>query len=240
MKVSLQELYNDKCYICESNVGDDYDVEHFLPKKHFPQFGYTWENLHKSCAACNLAKESKPFLLTDPLDSKKVIDILLLDPSSDSYNIYDYISSDINGRVILQEIGEDPAIKAKAKVVVAYLNGELKKGEYHFQHAINVFNKRKDRILSFERFMQRVNHNIKDNCLKINSNISNYSVQTNDLAKQLDLDTLSFLSNLNLIYLNNQAEYSSFVRRCTLTSLNLRYTDILNIIRKLKTLYTVD
>jgi 5-methylcytosine-specific restriction endonuclease McrA len=62
VKISLQMLYSDKCYICEKDISSgEYDVEHYLPKKHFPHLGYTWENLHKACEGCNLAKEHDNF-----------------------------------------------------------------------------------------------------------------------------------------------------------------------------------
>lgn len=37
VKNSLKMLYFDKCYICEGDISSgDYDVEHYLPKRHFP------------------------------------------------------------------------------------------------------------------------------------------------------------------------------------------------------------
>lgn len=240
VKLSLQKLYGDKCYICECRVGDSYDVEHFLPKKHFLSLAYTWDNLHKSCTQCNLAKESNPFLVKDLNDPKKVIDILLLDPSSTSYNIYDYISSDINGKVVLKDNGTDITVKQKAEVVADYLNGKLKKGKYHFQHAINVINERKDRILSFERSLAKTKPEIKENCMMINQMKNTYCAQQDGAAKQLDIDTYAFLNTLEMIYLNNNAEYCSFLRNCTIYSLRLTYKDILEIIHKLKTIYIID
>jgi uncharacterized protein (TIGR02646 family) len=53
VKASLQRLYHDKCYVCECDVSAGrYVVEHYLPKQHFPNLGYTWTNLHKACNQC--------------------------------------------------------------------------------------------------------------------------------------------------------------------------------------------
>lgn len=237
VKSSLQKLYGDKCYICECRVGDSYDIEHFLPKKHFLSLAYTWDNLHKSCTQCNLAKESAPFLVKDVNDATRVIDILLLDPSSTYYNIYDYIGSDINGKVVLKDVGTDVRIKEKAEVVVEYLNGKLKKGKFHFQHAINVVNERKDRLLSFERSLMKTKSEIRENCVNIKRNITAYCEQQDDVAKQLDIETYAFLNTLEIIYLNKNAEYCTFIRNCTIYSLALTYEDILEIILKLRTIY---
>jgi uncharacterized protein (TIGR02646 family) len=240
VKSALKKLYGDKCYICECKVGDSYDVEHFLPKKHFLHLAYTWSNLHKACTQCNLAKESNPFLVKDITDSKKVIDILLLDPSAISYNIYDYISSDINGKVILKSIGTDPSIKEKAQVTAEYLNGELKKSKNTpFQHAINVFLERKDRILSFERTLVTFSPEVKENAIKINSTLTSYCAQQNDSLKQLDIETYNFLTNIEMLYLNKDAEYCSFIRNCTINSLSLTYESILAVIAKLRTIYSI-
>lgn len=239
VKAALQKLYGDKCYICECRVGDSYDIEHFLPKKHFLSLAYTWSNLHKSCTQCNLAKESAPFLVKDMNDPKKVIDVLLLDPSSTVYDIYDYISSDINGKVVLKDNGTDANIREKAEVIIEYLNGKLKKGKFHFQHAINIVNERKDRILSFERSLMKVKPEIRENCIRINSMRATYCAHQNDIYKQLDIETYTFLTNLDMIYLNNNAEYCSFIRNCTIFSLTLTYEDILATILKLRSIYNL-
>ncbi|MEF1175263.1 hypothetical protein REH73_23155, partial [Vibrio sinaloensis] len=121
VKDSLAELYFEKCYICECDVKNAYKVEHYLPKKYFPNLGYSWDNLHKSCEGCNLAKEHASFFKTD--DNNNVVDILLLDPSSNSYDINDYIRFNINSVAELVNVGTVPEVIEKAKNTIKYLNG---------------------------------------------------------------------------------------------------------------------
>jgi hypothetical protein len=61
----LRRLFHDKCAYCESDVGDDMDVEHFRPKggvtgdRTHPGYwwlAHTWENLLPSCTPCNQSR----------------------------------------------------------------------------------------------------------------------------------------------------------------------------------------
>ncbi|WP_097303523.1 HNH endonuclease family protein [Pseudomonas chlororaphis] len=60
--VSLRSLFNDKCAYCETDVGDDMDVEHFRPKGGVTEdeahpgywwLAHSWENLFAACTPCN-------------------------------------------------------------------------------------------------------------------------------------------------------------------------------------------
>ncbi|MBE4398809.1 hypothetical protein HJ025_18905 [Vibrio parahaemolyticus] len=120
VKNSLKMLYFDKCYICEGDISSgDYDVEHYLPKRYFPQLGYTWQNLHKACTGCNLAKENKNFFVTD--EEGNVTDIKLLDPSSLEYDIADYICFTIDSKAERVDIGQNPIVITKAINTIHYL-----------------------------------------------------------------------------------------------------------------------
>ena len=51
----LEQLENDfhgKCYLCERNVGADFQVEHLRPKSGYPEKKYEWSNLFPACG-CN-------------------------------------------------------------------------------------------------------------------------------------------------------------------------------------------
>lgn len=59
---SLRALFDDKCAYCETDVGDDMDVEHFRPKggvtgeDNHPGYWWlthSWENLLPACTPCN-------------------------------------------------------------------------------------------------------------------------------------------------------------------------------------------
>ena len=123
VKRSLNLLYFDKCYICENDISvGRYNVEHFLPKRHFPHLGYSWSNLHKACEGCNLAKEKKELLIRN--EAGDVVDISLLDPSSEAYSISDYITFDHQGKAQRKDTGTDVEVVNKALSTVLYLNGE--------------------------------------------------------------------------------------------------------------------
>lgn len=57
-KDALRQSSADKCMYCESKVSAVYfgDVEHILPRKHFPELTHVWSNLGYVCARCNNAK----------------------------------------------------------------------------------------------------------------------------------------------------------------------------------------
>ncbi|HHQ4471360.1 MULTISPECIES: HNH endonuclease [Aeromonas] len=85
VKLTLQNLYRDKCYICEKNIKNTYQIEHYLPYSiHFPERAYDWDNLHLSCDKCNKKKIKNQYKLKDINDEKKVLDILILNPCVDN------------------------------------------------------------------------------------------------------------------------------------------------------------
>ena len=54
-------MYNGLCCFCESNINltDFGAIEHRMPKKKFPEFTYSWDNLHLVCTICNTRKGTK-------------------------------------------------------------------------------------------------------------------------------------------------------------------------------------
>ncbi|ENU80280.1 TIGR02646 family protein [Acinetobacter sp. ANC 3789] len=226
VKQALKALYHDKCYICECYVGDSYDVEHFLPKKHFPNLGYTWENLHKVCTPCNLAKESNQFLVKDT--SGNVTDILLLDPSSPSYSIHDYLSFNINGETVLVNKGTDSTLKHKADITAKYLNGELKKTQGKpFEHASKLNHLRSSRIAAFERSLRENRFmSFQQNIMNIHLTLSNYMVKTNLLEIQHDRETYDFLAKIFESFLNEHCPFCSVIREYCFVAFKLSFNDL--------------
>ena len=69
----LKKMYSSLCCYCESKTETTGfgQIEHRLPKKHFPEKTYDWNNLHWSCFRCNHTKGDF-FDNSDPvLDSTK-------------------------------------------------------------------------------------------------------------------------------------------------------------------------
>jgi len=237
VKQALKSIYHEKCYICECHVGDNYAVEHYLPKQHFSHLGYTWENLHKVCNQCNLAKESDLFFIKDL--SNNITDILLLDPSNISYNISDYLSFNLDGEAILVNYGTDQSICRKAEHTVNYLNGNLKKSQGKpFEHASKLNHLRSARIGAFERSLRDNNLMIYlDNILSINSTINAYQAQTNSENQQLDLDTYHFLANLFKNFLNDECVYCSTLRDYCFTVFKIKFENLKKILEHLRHIY---
>ena len=62
VKAALEKLFHYKCAYCERPLGEDWDVEHFRPKKAVAEspghpgyywLVYTWDNLYPACRYCN-------------------------------------------------------------------------------------------------------------------------------------------------------------------------------------------
>ena len=78
--VALRKLYRDKCYLCESQVYENGEVEHFHPwHSQEPERAYDWDNLHWSCPCCNGRKRKKKFKEFE--GPSRVPKTLLIDPS---------------------------------------------------------------------------------------------------------------------------------------------------------------
>lgn len=60
VKQQLNKETNGKCAYCESKISQvSYpNIEHILPKKHFPELTYEWSNLTFVCSVCNINKEN--------------------------------------------------------------------------------------------------------------------------------------------------------------------------------------
>lgn len=54
----LEQMFHGKCAYCESPIGvvDYGHIEHFRPKKMFPERMYLWRNMLLSCTKCNGAE----------------------------------------------------------------------------------------------------------------------------------------------------------------------------------------
>lgn len=59
---TLVEMTNNHCSFCEcypTDTGTRQTIEHFKPKKKFPEKGYDWNNLFLCCDACQRAKQEQ-------------------------------------------------------------------------------------------------------------------------------------------------------------------------------------
>lgn len=225
---SLKELYFDKCYICECDVSDGYKVEHYLPKQFFPQLGYTWRNLHKSCEGCNLAKEHNDFFIRDAANN--VVDIKLLDPSNPGYVISDYMRFNINSEAELVQIGTDPFLIEKAKNTVKYLNGQYK-NEYSKELKYKRENKSKHFLMFFINELNSFRNIIEQ--MKI-TGMDQYEAPQNPAELNIHVQLCNKLISLDLVYLSDRSPYSSCTRVSMVQILSMSYQSFVNMKERMR------
>lgn len=82
VKTTLREMFHDKCAYCESKVTHvDYPhIEHYRPKKRYPERTFDWQNLLLACSICNGAAHKGDHFPLDESDEDKP---LLLNPCED-------------------------------------------------------------------------------------------------------------------------------------------------------------
>ncbi|PMO72444.1 HNH endonuclease [Vibrio splendidus] len=221
---SLNELYFDKCYICESDVSSgEFNVEHYLPKKHFPHLGYSWENLHKACEGCNLAKESKDFFIYD--SNSICVDIKLLDPSSTVYNVYDYIRFNIDSVAESVPIGTDADIKLKASNTIKYLNGK-----YKSEYGKELKFLRSQKANQFLRFCNDKLYKYRDRIRDIKLlGAGGYVAPTNGEDLEADQDLCQVLINVDGTYLADKAPFSTCTKAQLFPTLRITYQELFDI-----------
>ncbi|ABX50070.1 hypothetical protein Sbal195_2904 [Shewanella baltica OS195] len=228
VKNNLQMLYFDKCYICEGDISSgDYDVEHYLPKKHFPQLGYTWENLHKACSGCNLAKEHKSFFVTD--DKGNVTDIKLLDPSSVVYNIAEYICFNIDSKAERVIIGENPIAITKAINTIHYLNGN-----YQSDYGKELCYLRSNKSSGFLRFCNESLVEHRNRLREIKVTIDTYQPPEDPVLLEIDQNICQRLINADNEYLSDKAPFSTSTRVQLFPTLKITYDQLVRIKNHMK------
>jgi uncharacterized protein (TIGR02646 family) len=82
VKEALKGMFHDKCAYCESKITHiDYPhIEHYRPKRKYPQYAFEWQNLLLACGICNgTAHKGDHFPLEDGDENKP----LLLNPCED-------------------------------------------------------------------------------------------------------------------------------------------------------------
>lgn len=55
IRTALKDIYHNKCAYCEQKI-EQYQVEHFRPKKVYYWLAFSWDNLLMGCATCNQHK----------------------------------------------------------------------------------------------------------------------------------------------------------------------------------------
>jgi len=127
-------LYSDqygKCYLCEQNTLNYYQIEHFKAKAagFFPDLKYTWSNLFLSCSYCNGRKPNNYDIL-DPCNNN-VEDIVYhkLDLRAKSV-VFSSFNADVQGSYTVSLLdrlfnGKNKLRDRKAEVLYENLQREM-------------------------------------------------------------------------------------------------------------------
>lgn len=55
IRIALNKIYHNKCAYCEQKV-EQYNIEHYRPKKFYHWLAFSWDNLIMACPRCNQSK----------------------------------------------------------------------------------------------------------------------------------------------------------------------------------------
>ena len=55
IRIALKDIYKNKCAFCEQKI-EQYNVEHYRPKKIYYWLAFSWDNLIMACPTCNQSK----------------------------------------------------------------------------------------------------------------------------------------------------------------------------------------
>jgi uncharacterized protein (TIGR02646 family) len=55
IRIALKEIYKNKCAFCEQKI-EQYQVEHYRPKRTYYWLAFSWDNLIMACPTCNQSK----------------------------------------------------------------------------------------------------------------------------------------------------------------------------------------
>ena len=66
VNAALQEIFHQKCYICENQSPSSYQIDHLQPQSNgTDNLKFNWNNLFLSCAHCNNIKSNKYYPILD-------------------------------------------------------------------------------------------------------------------------------------------------------------------------------
>lgn len=130
---ALQEIFCEKCYICESKNVSSWQIEHLIPHKEDKELKFFWDNLFLACAHCNNIKGDK---YTPTLDCTKVdVDEQIAFHKVGYFGIHEELEfmplvDDVRTKhtcELLKEVyyGDTPQKKAEGKFIRKHLRDEM-------------------------------------------------------------------------------------------------------------------
>lgn len=130
----LRTMSDSHCAFCDKYAPehDSDSIEHFLPKKLYPSFAFTWENLFLCCGGC----QKRPKNWKDYHDKLA----LVLKPDKADYSFDRYFRFDTrDGEIKVNEWNDSEIDRERASITIIY-----------FQ--LNGFKRPKVRLDNFKKF----------------------------------------------------------------------------------------
>ncbi|WP_177733492.1 HNH endonuclease [Flavobacterium inviolabile] len=92
VKEILRDLQSETCCYCKRNTKGEFkmvlDIEHILPKKHYPKLMFAVTNLAISCKKCNM--------LVKKDDRKFIVDLTTIEENPFDTNLYKFIHPNLD------------------------------------------------------------------------------------------------------------------------------------------------
>lgn len=194
VKNSLISLYKNICFLCQIDVTAGFDVEHFLPwSKYHPERAYDWNNLHQSCKQCNNRKKRKIYKILDSEETKKVNDIILLDPSID--DVEQLITFDPDTCKAISNTNTDN----KSNLTAIFLND------------LECLSLRKDHYIKLTKLL--MSQEWFDTFCQLKSDFKDYSNIILDFTNEVDSEVGTLCYRLVFGYFSINKEYNVFMQR---------------------------
>lgn len=128
VKEILRDLQSETCCYCKRNTKGEFkmvlDIEHILPKKHYPKLMFAVINLAISCKKCNM--------LVKKDDRKFIVDLANIEANPFDTNQYKFIHPNLDDyRSFLRRV----AIELDDTRIVKYIVVDNKpKGQYTYEY----------------------------------------------------------------------------------------------------------
>ncbi|MGB1207209.1 MAG: hypothetical protein ACPG5B_16295 [Chitinophagales bacterium] len=136
----LRIMSKHHCAFCDKYMGaaDSDSIEHFWPKKIFPEFAFSWENLFLSCGGCQKAPKGWKKFQNDWIEAEK--SPLILKPDMCDFSFQRYFFFDTNSGEIKVNLWNDSKMEQEqAEITIFY---------YKF----NGFKRAHQRQVDFQRY----------------------------------------------------------------------------------------
>ncbi|WP_448607174.1 HNH endonuclease [Paenimyroides ceti] len=146
LRIAISEMAYGKCCFSEIKFGEEskyMEIEHFLPKKLYPEFVVEWGNLLPSCKTCNVSKS-----LHDPL-SEDIINPFYDNPKEHlRFKTFRLVPKDDKGKktISVLNLNDFEQFVKKRFEICNYITENLEDIYDAFSISSNSYNKKVNRL----------------------------------------------------------------------------------------------